>query len=61
MSPALNGSTALQCFEHGNVVEIWNGMMFDFYHNYVVAEPDPYMHRSGELAYKFELCRISVG
>ena len=31
MSPALNGSSALQCFEHGNVVEICNGTMFDFY------------------------------
>ena len=31
MSPALNGSSALQCFECGNVVEICNGTMFDFY------------------------------
>ena len=31
MSPALNVSTVLQCFEHGNVVEIHNGIMFDFY------------------------------
>ena len=31
MSPAPNGSPALQSFEHGNVVEIHNGIMFDFY------------------------------
>ena len=31
MSPTLNGSTALQCFERGNAVEIRNGIMFDFY------------------------------
>ena len=31
MSPALNGSTALQRFEHSNAVEIRNGIMFDFY------------------------------
>ena len=31
MSPALNRSSALQHFEHGNVVEISNGIMFDFY------------------------------
>ena len=30
MSPALNGSTALQRFERSNAVEICNGM-FDFY------------------------------
>ena len=31
MSPTLNGNTALQRFEHSNVVEIHNRMMFDFY------------------------------
>ena len=31
MSPALNGSTALQHFERGNVVEIHNGIMFNSY------------------------------
>ena len=31
MSPALNGSTALQRFERGNTVKICNGIMFDFY------------------------------
>ena len=31
MSPALNGSTALQHFERGNAVKIRNGIMFDFY------------------------------
>ena len=31
MSLALNGSSALQRFEHGNVVEIHNGIMLDFY------------------------------
>ena len=31
MSPALNGSSVLQCFEHSNVIEICNGVMFDFY------------------------------
>ena len=34
MSPALNGSSALQHFEHGNVVEVSkyaNGIMFNFY------------------------------
>ena len=31
MSPALNGSTALQRFERSNASEIRNGIMFDFY------------------------------
>ena len=31
MSPALNGSFALQRFECGNTVELRNGIMFDFY------------------------------
>ena len=31
MSPTLNGSSVLQRFEHGNIVEICNGIMFDFY------------------------------
>ena len=31
MSPTLNGSAALQHFEHDKTVEICNGMMFDFY------------------------------
>ena len=31
MSPALKGSSALECFEGGNVIEIRNGIMFDFY------------------------------
>ena len=31
MSPTLNGSTALQRFEHGNAIEMRNGIMFDFY------------------------------
>ena len=31
MTPALNRSSALQHFEHGNGVEICNGIMFDFY------------------------------
>ena len=31
MSPALDGSSALQRFECGNAVEIRNGIMFDFY------------------------------
>ena len=30
MSPALIGSTALQRFKHGNMVEIHNGIMFRF-------------------------------
>ena len=31
MSPALNESSALQRFEHGNAVKIPNEIMFDFY------------------------------
>ena len=31
MSLALNGSSSLQRFERGNVVEVYNGIMFDFY------------------------------
>ena len=31
MSPTLNGSSALQHFECSNVIEIRNGIMFDFY------------------------------
>ena len=31
MSPALNGSSTLQRFEHGNAVEKCNRIMFDFY------------------------------
>ena len=31
MSPALNGSSALERFERGNEIEILNGIMFNFY------------------------------
>ena len=31
MSPALNGSSALECFERSNAIEMRNGIMFDFY------------------------------
>ena len=31
MNPAINGSSALQRFEHGNMVKIRNRIMFDFY------------------------------
>ena len=31
MSPAHNGSTALQHFELGSVTAMCNGIMFDFY------------------------------
>ena len=31
MSPTLNGSSALQRFEHGNAVEVRNRIMFNFY------------------------------
>ena len=31
MSPAVNGSTVLQCFKRGSAVEIHNIIMFDFY------------------------------
>ena len=31
MSPALNGSSALQRFERSNAIELRNGILFDFY------------------------------
>ena len=31
MSPALNGSSALERFERSNAIELRNGIMFDFY------------------------------
>ena len=31
MGPTPNGSSTLQHFEHGNALEIRNGIMFDFY------------------------------
>ena len=31
MSSALNGRSALQHFERSNAIEIYNGIMFDFY------------------------------
>ena len=46
VSPAFNGSTALQCFECGNGVEIRNGIMFDFYpglpHMHYLLHGEPY-------------------
>ena len=43
MSPALNGSSALQRFERSNAIEIRNGIMFDFYlglpHMYSLITP----------------------
>ena len=30
-SPVLNGSSVLQCFKRGKVVEMCNGIMLDFY------------------------------
>ena len=48
MSPALNGSTALQRCEHDNAVEICNRIMFDFYpglpHMQVQASTHPSTH-----------------
>ena len=31
MSPALNGSSAVRCFEHSDAIEICNGIILDFY------------------------------
>ena len=31
MSPTRDGNTMLQCFKHGNAIEIGNGTMFDLY------------------------------
>ena len=31
MSPALNGSSAVERFKHGNAIELCNRIMFDFY------------------------------
>ena len=31
MSPALNGSSAIRRFKHSDVLEIRNGIIFDFY------------------------------
>ena len=31
MSPALNGRSAIRCFEGSDVIEIRNGISFDFY------------------------------
>ena len=42
MSPALNGSSALQHFKRSNAIEIRNGIMFDFYpgcHIYPPSKP----------------------
>ena len=30
ISPALNGSSALQRFDHGNAIKICNGIVFNF-------------------------------
>ena len=45
MSPTLNRSCVLQCFKHGNVVRIHNGIMFDFYLRL------PYMLKVPKLSY----------
>ena len=39
MSPALNGSSALQRFERSNAIEIRNGIMFDFCHHCAYKSP----------------------
>ena len=31
MNPVLNGSSAIQCFEGSDVIEIHDGITFDFY------------------------------
>ena len=31
MSPGLNRSSVLECFKRGNVIEMRNGIMFNFY------------------------------
>ena len=31
LSPALNGSSEIRCFERSDVIEIHNGIIFDFY------------------------------
>ena len=42
MSPALNKSSALECFECSNVIKIRNGIVFDFYLGlpHMYAKPD---------------------
>ena len=49
MSPALNGSTALQHFKCGNMVEIRNGITSDFYPGL------PHMYNWTFLAYTTKL------
>ena len=31
VSPVLNGSSVIQCFEHSDAIEIHDGISFDFY------------------------------
>ena len=31
MSPTLKGSSAIQCFEHSDAIEICDGIIFNFY------------------------------
>ena len=42
MSPALNESSALECFECSNAIELRNEIMFDFYPGlpHMYAKPD---------------------
>ena len=41
MSPALNGSSALERFERSNAIEIRNGIMFNFYPGQPQMETQP--------------------
>ena len=42
MSPALNGSFALQRFTHGNVIKLCNGILFNFYPGLPHKLPTPF-------------------
>ena len=68
MGSALNGSFALQCFKHGNAVELHNGIMFNFYPGllhthyvvclHIVFNPDSkvYIHIPQEKFVQSQVC-----
>ena len=51
MSPALNGSSVIRCFEGNEVIEICDGITFDFY----TGLPDMYTVSVSEWVTEFEV------
>ena len=59
MNPTLNGSFALQRFKRGNMVEIRNGIMSDFYPGRPHMQPITFK-KTGSFVHLIIIKRVSI-